>query len=667
MTERHELLDATDEVIEDAVRFADPMILRGLLYQLTGDSSVAATEVHGRVLGLAEAMVLAHRSDAELLQSKAADFLKSYRDSGADDIPIGPVDRLPTSLSLACGEEIPAADIELWIEQLAADPWARALAWRDEPPPQRLREFSVVVIGAGGGGLGAAVYLEQAGVPYVVIEKNPGVGGTWFENRYPGARVDTPSRAYTHTFGAGFEYPNPFCAQRENEKYFNWIADEFGVRGNIEFETEVKSVIWDEDAKVWDIAAVGPEGPRSWRANAVISGVGFLARPNLPNIEGLAAFEGPLFHTARWPSDLDLTGQRVAVIGSGCTSYQMVPELAEMAGHTYLFQRTPNWCFDVPGYRSPYPPQVNWLDRNLPYFRNFARFRTCWLSGPEKLGAAFTADPAFKDTHARSAMNKRARDARIEFMQRKFADHPELMESMLPVAPPFSSRPVLVDSDYSVYDALLRDDCTLVTDDIRRIKENGIELEGGDELAVDVIVLATGFKANDFLWPMEVRGRDGQLIEQLWEKDGARAYLGTMLPGFPNLFMIYGPNTNATGGLGTFDFEEMVIRFALQCIEHLIIEAKHTVDVTVDGYWRYNDELDRHEALKIYTDPRANNYYKNEHGRSAANSPFDIRQMWAWLRRPEDHDGGEAHSPTDRATSGEAAVRPHFGEDLIVS
>src|SRR4051794_24070469 len=218
MTERQELIDATDETIEDAVRFADPMILRGLLYQLTGDPSVAATEVHGRVLGLAEAMVLANASDADLLQSKAADFLKSYRDSGAGDIPVGPVDRLPLSLSLACGEEIPPADLEMWLEQLAVDPWARALVWRDDPQPHRVQEFSVVVIGAGGGGLGAAVYLERAGVPYVVVEKNTGVGGTWFENRYPGARVDTPSRAYTHTFGVGFEYPNPFCAQVENER-----------------------------------------------------------------------------------------------------------------------------------------------------------------------------------------------------------------------------------------------------------------------------------------------------------------------------------------------------------------------------------------------------------------------------------------------------------------
>jgi 4-hydroxyacetophenone monooxygenase len=343
-----------------------------------------------------------------------------------------------------------------------------------------------------------------------------------------------------------------------------------------------------------------------------------------------------------------------------------MPELVKMAGHTYLFQRTPSWCFDVRGYRSPYPPQVNWLDRNFPYFTNFSRLRTSWLNGPDNLGAAFTADPAFKDVHARSAVNKRARDSRLEFLQRKFADHPEMMEKMLPIAPPFSSRPVLVDSDYSVYDALLRDDCTLVTDGIRRIKENGIEVEGGGEYPVDVIVLATGFKANDFLWPMEIRGRDGRTLEQLWEKDGARAYLGTMLPGFPNLFMLYGPNTNATGGLGIFEFEEMVTRFALTCMAHLILEGKQTVDVTLDGYWHYNNELDRQEALKIYTDPRANNYYKNEHGRSAGNSPFDVRQMWTWLRRPEDHHAAGAQQVAGESTSVGAAVRPHFGEDLVV-
>ena len=207
----------------------------------------------------------------------------------------------------------------------------------------------------------------------------------------------------------------------------------------------------------------------------------------------------------------------------------------------------------------------------------------------------------------------------------------------------------------------------MITDGIRRVTENGIEVDGGAEHPVDVIVLATGFKANDFLWPMEVRGRDGQLLEQLWEKDGARAYLGTMVPGFPNLFMIYGPNTNATGGLGTFDFEEMVTRFALECIEHLVLEGKQSVDVTVDGYWRYNDELDRHEALKIYSDPRAQQLLPERArplgGQLPVRRATDVDLAAPTRGPPAQRWSAGGAEPTPGGSDG---VRPHFGEDLIV-
>lgn len=659
MSERPELLDATDEQIDRAVAHADAMALRGLLYQLTGDEEVAATEVTTVMAGFAEMQVPANRAAVELLRSKAATFLKRHRDAGGGPLPIGPPERLARSMSLTVGTTIADADVDLWLEQLAVDPWARGLEWRSPPPPERLQAFSVLVIGAGAGGLGAAVQLRRAGIPFVVVEKNPGVGGTWFENRYPGARVDQPSRLYTHTFGVGFDYPNPYCEQDENERYFNWVADAFdGVRESIRFETEVKSVTWDDGAKRWDVEAVGPDGPVSWSADVVISSVGFLARPNVPAIEGLDSFDGPAFHTARWPSDLDLAGKRVGVVGTGCTGYQMIPELAKLAGHTYVFQRTPNWCFEAKGYLAPFPDEVTWLDRNFPYLVNFTRLRLSWIYGPDGMGKAFTADPDFDDEHARSALNKLVREQRIAFMERKFADRPDLLEKMLPTAPPFSSRPVLVDADYSIYDALHRDDVTLVTDPIRRITPTGIETDGGVH-DVDAIVFATGFRANDFLWPMDVRGRDGRSLEDLWQKDGARAYLGTMLPGFPNFFMLYGPNTNATGGLGVFELEEMVIRFALECVAHLIVNGEQTVEVSEEGYWRYNAELDREEARKIYVDPRADNYYRNEHGRSAGNSPFDVRRMWAWLRRPEDRRGVDAGD-------GDDAVRPHFGQDLLV-
>lgn len=654
---RPELLEATDEMIDDAVRYAHPMVLRGLLHQLTGDDSVAAIDVDTVVFGFMETFTVADKQDRELLCAKAAAFLKSYRDQGAGDLDIGPRDRLPHSLSLSAGSELAAEDVEMWLEQFALDPWARGLHWREQPPAEKVEAFRVVVIGAGMGGLNAAVQLKRAGVPCVVFEKNSGVGGTWLENRYPGARVDSPSRCYNHIYGVDYPFPNAFCEQSVNEKYFNWVADEFGVRELIQFDTAVRSVVWDEDSGVWEITTDSADGPQTVRANAVISSVGFLSRPNLPQLPGMDEFGGQAFHTARWPRDLDLTGKRVAVVGTGCTGYQMIPEIVKVAGHTTVFQRTPNWCYDMPGYLDPFPPQVPWLDRNLPFHTNFARFRTSYLFGPQGIGKAWSIDPEYPDQEIGSELLARLREQRIEFMRSKFVDRPDLLEAMTPVARPMAARPVVIDTDYSIYDALMRDDVTLVTDGIAAIRPDGIESADGEFHPVDVIVYATGFKANDFLWPMEVRGREGLRIEQLWETDGARAYLGTMLPGFPNFFMVYGPNSNPTGGLNVVDFEEIVTRFALECIRGLVEGDGSTVDVTHDAYTRYNREVDRWEAGKAYKDPRASNYYQNEFGRSAANCPIDGGWMWSWLR-----------SPTARRDDipERAGVKPYFGEDLIV-
>jgi cation diffusion facilitator CzcD-associated flavoprotein CzcO len=678
MTDKSQLLMAADETIDDAVKYADPMVLRGLLYQLTGDESIADTQATtadirhsepgsaSKELALVQSKAdISDPSALAMIRSKAAAFLKFYRDQGAPDIPCGPPERLPRSLSLVAGTDIPASELEMWLEQLALDPWARGLVWQDPPPSQNSREFVVAVIGAGMGGLNAAVQLKHAGIPYFVIEKNDEVGGTWYENQYPGARVDSPSRTYTHIYGVDFEYPNAFCLRRENLRYFTWVADHFDIRDDITFKTEVKSVVWDEAAKLWEIKADGPDGPRVWHANAVIASVGFLSRPNMPSIPGMETFEGNAFHTARWPDGLDVKGKRVAVIGTGATGYQLVPELAKMAGHTFVFQRTPNWCFDTKSYLDPFPAQVNWLDRNFPYIRNFIRFRLSWLAGPETFSPIMRIDPQFEDQHARSSLNKKIREQQLAFINRKLANRPDLIEKMIPAAPPYSARPIIVDTDYSIYDALLRDDVTLVTDPIVKIKPNGIEVQGGGEYSVDIIVYATGFKANDFLWPMEVRGRDGKRVEELCEKDGARAYLGTMLPGFPNFFMIYGPNTNNFGGLQIVDFEEMVTRFALQCIGGLIMQKKHTIDVSLDAYWRYNTEVDRAEALMVYKDPRARNYYKNEKGRSAANNPIDIRKIWTWLRNPLDGPAGSRKSGDPEAIAS-PVVRPYFREDLVV-
>jgi len=661
VSERYELGGASDEEIHNVIGFADPMVLRGLVHQLSGDEAILATKLAPARVGIFETLVMSDPDEVAELRRKAEDLLKSYRDQGIEDFEIGPMDRLRVSLGLSIGVEIAADELDLWVEETGIDPWARGFEWGAQPAAEQLERFSVVVIGAGMGGLNAAVHLKRAGIPFTVLEKNSGVGGTWYENRYPGARVDTPSRTYSHIYGVRFPRPYPFCTAVANDEYLNWVADDFDVREGVQFDTEVSSLTWDETAGEWEIVATGPGGRRVLRANAVVSCVGFLSRPSTPTFKGAESFNGRIFHTARWPSDFDPAGKRIATIGSGCTGYQMIPVLAKTAAETLLFQRTPSWVFDTEGYLAPYSPEAVWLDAKFPFYSNFARLRSSYnLFRGFNL---FALDPEFDDPQAVSADNLRIRGERIEFLKSQFPGRPDLVEKMTPANPPFSSRPVLVDAKDNVCTAIMRGDVTLVSEAIEELTPNGIRTADGVEHAVDAIVLATGFKANDFLGPMEVTGRGGQSIKELWEKDGARAYLGTMVPGFPNFFMLYGPNSNPTGAGSICQVEESTTKFIVECIAHLVVGGRKAVDVTEDAYWRYNREVDRAEELKVYSDRRVNNYYKNDFGRSAGNTPFDGRLFWSWLRSPS-----KPRPQADQWAGNwqEEPLQPYFGGDLVV-
>jgi 4-hydroxyacetophenone monooxygenase len=626
----HELLEASDDQIEDAVAYADPLVLRGLLYQLTGDEEVAATKTSLALGGFGSRRVAAEE-DVPLLRRKAVEFLKAHRDSGAGPIGPGPPGRLRKSVMLVFGEADIPEDLLLYqLEELALDPWARELKWREQPDPGKVQGFSVTVIGAALSGLNAAVLLKRAGIPYTVFEKNSEVGGVWNENRYPGARLDTPSRSYTHLFAANFDYPNPFSGWAENQRYMNWVADEFGLREDIVLDTEVRSLAWDEAAGVWEVETEGPNGVQAHRSNAVITAVGSVGnRPNIPEIEGVAEFGGRLFHSARLPADFDPSGKRIAVVGTGCSGYQMTPELALEADRVVTFQRTPQWMFPVQGYRSPFPPQIPWLDRNMPYYANFTRMRA--NEGAARSAATTTIDPDFDDLHAVSEINKSMRDAAVAFLESKIAD-PELRAKMIPSHPVWSARPVLVDPEYSVLDAIQRDNVTLVTDGIRRINQTGIEANDGTQYDVDVIIYATGFLANEFLFPMTVTGRGGLTVREFWREGGARAYTYTMIPHFPNLWMLMGPNTN---GAQPSAFGELHMSYALQCIERLIREDHRSMEAKEEAYWRYNKELDARNRRKVWSDPRAHNYYWiHEHGRSPLMQPFAQHETWRMLHQP---------------------------------
>jgi cation diffusion facilitator CzcD-associated flavoprotein CzcO len=354
----------------------------------------------------------------------------------------------------------------------------------------------------------------------------------------------------------------------------------------------------------------------------VVYGVAFFDRVHVDDpcgaIEGMDSFTGPAFHTAWWDQTLDVKGKHFGVIGTGCSGMQLVPELERMGATVTVFQRRPSWVFEVPIYRSELPEGVRWLDRNLPLFRNFEKFRAIWAVGDHVNATPFFKDPEWSDPDSLSAINSRAREVSLSYLQRKLADHPDLLEVSIPNSPAMASRPVI---DNGWLDAITGRNVELISESIARIVPEGFVTASGRTVEVDVIVYATGFETSKFLWPMDVAAR-GNTVNELWATDGARAYLGITLPEFANLFCIYGPNTNSNQGTLPTMGSELQTRYAIQCIDELFRTGASSIELTRDAYDDYNRRLDEGLA-KTISRIRGSTYYINEFGRSSSNVLVD--------------------------------------------
>ena len=628
-----DLIDTSDAEIDEFVEGGDPMTLRAALYQLTGDQRLTEAELGDRTVFVGPSRAIVDPDDVALVRSLAADFLRRHRDAGAPAIGHGPDERLRESLELSVGKPIPEEALEFCIEELAIERLPRHHELQHRPP--EVDRFHVLVIGAGVGGINAAINLKASGIPYTVVDKNDGLGGTWHDNRYPGCRVDVASRAYSHSFGLEFPWDHWYAPQAENNAYLQWCVDRFEVRDSIRFGVEVTALRWDDESSLWHADLRNADGSTgTMTANAVISAVGFLSRPKLPEIEGMESFAGPSFHTAWWDQTYEPVGKHTAVIGTGCSGMQLVPELDRMGAKVTVFQRRPSWVFEVPTYRSELPEGMKWLDRNMPMFRNFEKFRAIWTTFDHVGAAPFWIDPDWQDADSLSMQNKLVRDLCMGYLQRKLGDRPDLLEVSIPNSPVLASRPVM---DNGWFDAITGPNVELVAEPIARIVPEGIVTASGRTIEVDTIVYATGFDTAKFLWPMEVVGRNGT-VKELWAEDGARAYLGITLPGFPNFFCIYGPNTNSNQGTIPTMGAEMQTRYAIQCIEELFRTGAGAITLTREAYDRYNAQLDEGLAKTIFSDPRLDTYYINEHGRSSSQTCWTTLEYWQMTRRPDVSD-----------------------------
>lgn len=476
-------------------------------------------------------------------------------------------------------------------------------------------EIDILIVGAGFAGLGMGIRLRQAGLDnFLILEQSSGLGGTWNDNRYPGAASDVPSHLYSYSFENNPNWSREFATQSEILAYLERCADKYGVRPHMRFRRKVVGARFDEARGMWSVQT---EDGRTYTARVLITSCGILTRPSYPQLHGLASFKGPVFHTARWRSEAVLDGKRVAVIGTGASAVQVVPEIAARVQALSVFQRTPGWVLPKPDGEIAPASRAR-----------FARF--AWLQRLARLLQYIrleVAVPVFIQSPRWLEIGRVVERMALRNLEGAVPD-PVLRAKLTP-AYRIGCKRILLSNDY--YQALQRDNAELVTSAIREVTPAGIVTEDGREHALDTIVLATGFQSSEVFAPFAIRGRGGQELGERW-KDGAEAYLGTTVSGFPNLFMLAGPNT-ALGHSSVVYMIESQIAYVLDALRTMRSRALKTLEVHKDVQDAFNQRL--HDRLRrtVWATGGCHSWYQTRTGKITTLWPgFTFEYRWR-LRR----------------------------------
>jgi 4-hydroxyacetophenone monooxygenase len=492
--------------------------------------------------------------------------------------------------------------------------------------------FRCAVVGAGASGLAAAHRLRQAGVDVTVFEKNGEVGGTWLENVYPGCRVDVPNQLYSFSFAQTDDWVSRFSAQPDLLAYLQSTAKKLDLGECIRFHSEVTEARFDDATQRWSVTVRAADGTETTEeVDGIVCAVGQLNRPSFPAIEGQGDFAGPSFHSAAWDGSVDLTGRRVAVIGTGASAAQFVPCLVGDVGHLDVYQRTPPWLLPTDNYGDPFPPEFHDLLALLPTYGRWDRLWQFWLMH-EGLLVAARVDPEWdQHTEAVSAGNDFVRSMLLDVLRAQ-VDDDALYEKMVPHFPPFAKRALRDDGRWAA--ALSRADVDLVTTPIAAITADGVRTEDGTTRPADVLVYGTGFSASDFVAPMRVFGKGGVELSEEWDGD-AQAYLGMTVPGFPNFFLLYGPNTNLVINGSILIMVECQVRYAVEAIGALLQGGHRSMSCRRDVHERYGREMEEGNATMVWGVADVPTWYRNARGRVTQNWPFDLHTYWDRTRQPD--------------------------------
>jgi 4-hydroxyacetophenone monooxygenase len=622
--------DTADDEIAAALEDVSIPTLMLSLVHMSGDAELIRGRLQPAGLFLNEVQGYMTEEDKAEVRVLALDVIRDYRDRGCPEpapLPAGLVHEMMTWL--VC-EDVPAEYVPMLMEEMELD-GADARLVAPVADTATRAAFPVVVIGCGQSGLLAGIRLGEAGIPYTIVEKNAGVGGTWWENSYPGARVDVGNHFYCYSFEPSDHWTEFFAQQPELQAYFEGVMRKYGVDQHVRWETEVLGAEWDDASATWSVRVRGADGTEDTLvARAVISAVGQLNRPNLPEIPGRDSFAGPAFHSARWDHDVDLAGARVAMIGAGASGFQIAPTIAPEVEHLTVFQRTAQWMFPNPNYHEQVGPGVRWALRHLPFYGRWYRFLIFWPGCDKGLEAA-RVDPDYPDQQvAVSEMNDLTRQMFTDWIVSQVNDDPDLIAKVVPDYPATGKR--TLQDNGSWLRTLTRDNVELVRTGIDRIEPDAVVTADGVRHEADVLVFATGFQATKVLFPMEIRGRDGEDLRAMWGPRPA-AYLGITVPGFPNFFCMYGPGTNLAHGGSLIFHSECQMRYITQCIEALIAGGHRTMEPRTERYEDWHERSQREMRGLVWSQPSIeHSFFKNEYGEIHGLSPWRLVDYWTWTR-----------------------------------
>jgi 4-hydroxyacetophenone monooxygenase len=501
----------------------------------------------------------------------------------------------------------------------------RDVHWSTAIPPDLPEGFRVLVIGAGFAGICAAIKLSQLGIPYVVVEKNPDIGGTWFDNNYPEAGVDTPNHFYSYSFAPNSRWNNYFSKRAEISQYAHDVADRHNIISNMQFSTEVSSLHWNNDRKTWTASIITAGNTRNEEFPIIITAVGQLNRPNLAPAQGIENFTGAWFHSSQWDHSIDLAGKRVAVIGTGASAMQFMRSVADSAGDVTIYQRSPQWIRPNSDYHRTVSDSTKWLLENVPFYAEWYRFGLFWRFG-DGLLSTLRRDPEWPySERSMNRHNDRHREQMTDFILTELDGRPDLIEKCLPTYPPYGKR-MLVDNEW--FPTLRRNNVHLVAEAVDHISATGIVDASGTSADFDVIILATGFQAGNLLSPIDIRGKSGTALREVWSTDNPKAYLGITVPDYPNMFMLVGPNTFVAHG-GSIIFQaECAMRYISDCLVSMVEQSITSVEVLTAVHDEYNERIDDEHNELVWAHPGLHSWYRNAQGRVFSPMPWRFVDYW---------------------------------------